>query len=242
MVGAVRIELTTSWTRTRRATRLRYAPNPKRSGTWETAAAIAKVFWFRRRISPAATTSSASGSSVANAGAYQLTGVSFNNSSSTVTVADPSKLVPGLPLSGTGLAAGTVSTAILDATHITVSATPTGSATGSSYTTAVSNSMLSDNTGVPMLPKGLKDPTGTGTGNLNAVNNHTVVGKVNGTYGTTPGYQRVFSLSQLRAASSSGTTTSGSATGTGDTGTANLFVGETGTGTGIPCQRYDQDH
>ncbi len=29
MVGAVRIELTTSWTRTRRATRLRYAPNQK---------------------------------------------------------------------------------------------------------------------------------------------------------------------------------------------------------------------
>lgn len=60
--------------------------------------------------------------------------------------------------------------------------------------------MLSDNTGVQMIQKHLNDTAGTGTGNLDAVTNSTVVGKVNGTYGLTSGYQRGFSMTQIDAA------------------------------------------
>jgi hypothetical protein len=59
--------------------------------------------------------------------------------------------------------------------------------------------MLSDDTGVQMIQQGLNDTTGTGTGNLNAVTNSMVVGKVNGTYGTATGYQRGFTITQIGA-------------------------------------------
>jgi hypothetical protein len=144
----------------------------------------------------AAATGTASGSYVANEGAYQLTGVSFSNASNVITVADTSKLVPGMPLSGTGFAAGSYIQSVSDVTHFIASATPTSTPAAVSYTAAVSNSMLSDNTGVQMIPKGHSDTAGTGTGILDAMNSSMVVGKVNGTYGTTPGYQRGFSVAQ----------------------------------------------
>ena len=105
-------------------------------------------------ISPAAT-GAASGAYIANAGAVQLTGVSFSAASTTITVDDTSKLVPGMPLSGTGFAAGSYIQSITNATHFVASARPTGlSSTSVSYTAAVSNSMLSDDTGVQMIQKG----------------------------------------------------------------------------------------
>jgi hypothetical protein len=134
----------------------------------------------------------------ADEGSYQLTGISFNSSSATITVADTSKLVPGMPLKGSGFAASSYVLSITDATHFIASATPTGTATPAtkSYTAGVSNSMLSDNTGVQMIGKGQADTTGTATGNLDATTFSTVVGKVNGTYGSGTGYQRGFTVSQ----------------------------------------------
>ncbi len=146
----------------------------------------------------AAATGAASGSYIANEGAYQLTSVAFSSGVSSIAVADTSKLVVGMPLSGSGFATGSYVQSISDATHFVASAAPTGNSSGTvSYTAAVSNSMLSDNTGVQMIQKGLNDSIGTGTGNLDSVTNSTVVGKVNGTYGTTPGYQRGFSITQI---------------------------------------------
>lgn len=148
-------------------------------------------------ISPAAT-GAASGAYTANAGAVQLTGVSFSSASTTISVDDTSKLVPGMPLSGTGFAAGSYIQSITNATHFVASATPTGLSSSSvSYTAAVSNSMLSDDTGVQMIQKGLNDTTGTGTGILDAVTHSTVVGKVKGVYGSATGYQRGFSIEQI---------------------------------------------
>ncbi len=76
MVGAVRFELTTSCTRNKRATRLRYAPNQTRRGTWAIDGQLAMDFsrflwrtcagtgaagaWDRALTRAAATTQSAS--------------------------------------------------------------------------------------------------------------------------------------------------------------------------------------
>jgi hypothetical protein len=148
-------------------------------------------------ISPAAT-GTASGAYTANAGAVQLTGVSFSPGSATITVDDTSKLVPGMPLSGAGFATGSYIQSITNGTHFIASAAPTGISSNSvSYTAAVSNSMLSDDTGVQMIQKGLNDTTGTGTGILDAVTHSTVVGKVNSVYGSATGYQRGFSMEQI---------------------------------------------
>ena len=141
-----------------------------------------------------------SGKYTANAGAVQLAGISFVSGGATITVADTSKLVPGMPLSGTGFAAGSYIRSVTDATHFVASAATTVNSGAGSYTAAVSNSMLSDDTGIQMIPKSVNDTTGTGTGNLDAVTNSTVVGKVNGTYGVATGYQRGFSMTQIGAA------------------------------------------
>ncbi len=139
----------------------------------------------------------ASGAYTANAGAVQLVNCTFTSGNANIAVADTSKLVPGMPLSGTGFAAGSYIQSVTDATHFVASAAPTGNSVAGSYTVAVSNSMLSDNTGVQMIQKGLSDTTGTGTGILDSVTNSTVVGKVNGAYGTATGYQRGFSVEQI---------------------------------------------
>jgi hypothetical protein len=184
---------------------------------------------------------SPSGAYVANAGAIQLTGVSFASGSTTITVADTSKLVPGMPLTGTGLVTGAYTLTVTDATHFTIN-TPTSAASDSgSYIASVSNSMLSDNTGVRMIAKGSRDTAGTGTGILDAANNSLVVGKVNGVFGTTPGYQHGFAVTQL-GMTFTGSTSSGSPTVTGLNPTiasvlANniqLYSGLPFTGTGIP--------
>ena len=148
----------------------------------------------------ATATGAASGAYVANAGAVQLVGATFSSGNTTVAVADTSKLVPGMPLSGAGLAANSFVNSVTDATHFVVNAAPTANSGAGSYTAAVSNSMLSDDTGVQTIQKGLNDTTGTGTGNIDAVTNSTVVGKVNGTYGAANGYQRGFTVTQIGAA------------------------------------------
>jgi hypothetical protein len=133
----------------------------------------------------------------ADEGSYQLAGVNFGSGATMITVADTSKLVPGMPLSGSGFAAGSFIQSVTDATHFVASAaTTTGSSGSKSYTAAVSNSMLSDNTGVQLIGKGEWDTPGTGTGILDAMTHSTVVGKVNGTYGSATGYQRGFTVSQ----------------------------------------------
>ncbi len=133
----------------------------------------------------------------ADEGSIQLVGTSFTSGSTTITVTDTSKLVPGMPLTGTGFAANSYIQSITDATHFVASAATTAASSNSkSYTAGVSNSMLSDNTGVQMIGKGQWDTTGTGTGILDATTHSTVVGKVNGTYGSGTGYQRGFTISQ----------------------------------------------
>jgi hypothetical protein len=146
----------------------------------------------------AAPVSAPSGSYIANEGAFQLAGISFSSSSTTITVNDTSKLVPGMPLGGTGFAANSFIASITDATHFVASAAPTGPATPGtvSYIASVSNSMLSDHTGVQMIAKGLNDTRGTGTGILDAATLSTVVGKVNGVFGAATGYQRGFTVTQ----------------------------------------------
>jgi hypothetical protein len=147
----------------------------------------------------AAATGLASGSYKADEGSIQLVGASFAINSTTITVAtDTLKLlVPGMPLAGTGFAVNSYIQSITDATHFVASASTTAASSNSkSYTAGVSNSMLSDNTGVQMIGKGQWDTTGTGTGILDAMTHSTVVGKVNGTYGSGTGYQRGFTISQ----------------------------------------------
>jgi hypothetical protein len=145
-------------------------------------------------------TGSTSGFYTANAGAVQLVSASFSSGHTDITVADTSKLVPGMPLSGAGFAAGSYVKSITDAAHFVASAATTASSGAGSYTAAVSNSMLSDDTGVQTIQKSVNDTAGTGTGNQDAITSSTVVDKVNGTYGVTPGYQRGFSMTQIGAA------------------------------------------
>jgi hypothetical protein len=143
----------------------------------------------------APTTSAPGGAYIANEGAFQLTAVSFSTSSAVIAVADTSRLAVGMPLSGSGFASASFIQAITDATHFVASATPTASANPLvSYTASVSNSMLSDDTGVQMIVKGQYDTTGSGTGTLDAITNSRVVGQVNGTFGSATGYQRGFAL------------------------------------------------
>jgi hypothetical protein len=133
----------------------------------------------------------------ADEGSFQLVGVNFGSGTTTITVADTSKLVPGMPLSGSGFAVGSYIRSITDAAHFEASAaTMTGSNAAKSYTAGVSNSMLSDDTGVQLVGRGESDTTGTGTGILDAMTHSTVVGKVNGTFGSAIGYQRGFTVSQ----------------------------------------------
>ena len=146
----------------------------------------------------AAATGNAGGKYTANAGAVQLTGVSFTSGAINITVTDTSKLVPGMPLNGAGFSAGSFIRSVTDATHFVASApTMAGSSAAVSYTASVSNSMLSDDTGVQTIQRGVNDTAGAGAGNLDALTNSTVVGKVNGVYGVTPGYQRGFSTTQI---------------------------------------------
>jgi hypothetical protein len=145
----------------------------------------------------AAATGAASGSYVANEGAFQLVNVSFTTGNPSISVADTSKLVAGMPLSGAGFVANSYIQSINDATHFTASVAPSSNSLSTvSYTASVSNSMLSDNTGVQMIARLRGDTLGTGTGNLDAVTNSTVVGKVNGIFGSGTGYQRGFSITQ----------------------------------------------
>jgi hypothetical protein len=135
----------------------------------------------------------------ADEGSIQLVNATFGIGATTITVADTSDLVPGMPLSGSGFATGSYIQSIVktDTIHFVASAATTAASSASkSYTAGVSNSMLSDNTGVRLIGKGEWDTAGTGTGIYDAITNSTVVGKVNGTFGTNTGYQRGFTVSQ----------------------------------------------
>jgi hypothetical protein len=169
-------------------------------------------------------TGTATGTYIANAGAIQLVGCTFSSGSTNVTVSDTSKLVVGMPVSGTGVATSAYIQTITSGTQFTLSAVTTAASSASaSYTASVSNSMLSDNTGVQMITRG-------GSGES------TVVGKVNGTYGTTPGYQRGFTVSQLPATTSTGTTgnSSTSITNVPTAAFASLSIGQIVSGANIP--------
>ncbi|HKD09465.1 MAG TPA: hypothetical protein VKB79_26405 [Bryobacteraceae bacterium] len=141
-------------------------------------------------------TGAASGNYVANAGAVELAGISFLSGASTIAVTDTSKLVPGMPLAGTGLTGAHI-LSVTDATHFVASAPASANSDANGYTASVSNSMLSDDTGVQTIQKSVNDTAGTGTGILDAMTNSTVVGKVNGVYGSATGYQRGFSMTQI---------------------------------------------
>jgi hypothetical protein len=133
----------------------------------------------------------------ADEGSVQLVNASFASGSTQIAVMDTAKLVPGMPLAGSGFAASSYIQSIMDKTHFVASAATTAASSPTkSYTAGVSNSMLSDNTGVQMIGRGQSDTSGTGTGILDATTNSTVVGKVNGTYGSGTGYQRGFTISQ----------------------------------------------
>jgi hypothetical protein len=158
-------------------------------------------------ISPAATGAApAAAKYTANAGAVQLVlDTPFAANATNINVHDTSDLVPGMPLSGTGFvpvapASPLYIQSITDATHFVTNGPTVHASDGGSYTASVSNSMLSDDTGVQMIKKYSNDTTGTTlTGNLDAVTNSKVVGKVNGTYGSATGYQRGFSVTQIPA-------------------------------------------
>jgi hypothetical protein len=149
----------------------------------------------------AAATGTATGSYVANEGAIQLAEISFTSGNANITVTDTSKLVAGMPLSGAGFVANSYIQSITDVTHFLASAAPSANSSSTvSYIASVSNSMLSDNTGVQMIQKGLNDTTGSGTGIFDAINKSTVVGKVTGTFGSATGYQRGFNMTQIGVA------------------------------------------
>ena len=137
-------------------------------------------------------TGSASGAYTANEAALQLTGLSFAANNATVTINDTSKLAVGSIVTGTNVPAGAYVASITDGQHFTLNTAPTVASAGSNYTAGIPNSMLSDNTGVQMIAQGSNDTT--------TVTNSTVVGKVNGTYGTSNGYQRGFTVTQVGAA------------------------------------------
>ncbi len=148
-------------------------------------------------ISAAAAGPAGAGNYTADEGSVQLVNASFVSGSAIITVDDTSKLVPGMPLAGTGFAAKSYIQSVTNTTQFAASAATTAASSPTkSYTAGVSNSMLSDNTGVQMIVKGQSDTTGSGTGILDATTNSTVVGKVNGTYGSGTGYQRGFTISQ----------------------------------------------
>jgi phosphodiesterase/alkaline phosphatase D-like protein len=126
-----------------------------------------------------------------NGGNISVKGVNSIAGSTTLTITgsgnSTSLLEPGQPISGGNIPAGATVIGIIDATHFAISAAPATSSS-SSFTATVTQtgnvlSMLSDDTGVQMIAPGAGGDT-------------TVVGQVNGTFGSTTGYQRGFSVGQ----------------------------------------------
>jgi hypothetical protein len=127
-------------------------------------------------------TGTASGSYVANEAALQLPGFSVSAGSNMATIGTgaggTANMAVSMRITGTGIPSGTYVSSIISLTQFTISANATANSSGN-YTAGVPLSMLSDNTGVQMIAKG-------------ASGESTVVGQVNGTYGSDTGYQRGF--------------------------------------------------
>jgi hypothetical protein len=130
-----------------------------------------------------------------NGGNFKIKGVNTTADSTTLTITGSGNSTAGLeagqPISGGNIPAGATVVSILDATDFVISAAPATSQ--SNFTASITQdgntlSMLSDNTGVQMIVPG--DPTA----------NTTVVGQVQGTFGSTTGYQRGFSLADINPA------------------------------------------
>jgi phosphodiesterase/alkaline phosphatase D-like protein len=122
-----------------------------------------------------------------NGGNFTLKGVNTTLGSTTLTATSTAGLEGGQPISGTNIPAGATVVSITDATHFVISAPATGTATNKTATITQDGntlSMLSDDTGVQMVAPGAGGDT-------------TVVGQVNGTFGSSTGYQRGFSIGQV---------------------------------------------
>ena len=127
-------------------------------------------------------TGTASGSYVANEAALQLPEFSVSVGSNLVTMGTgaggTANMAVSMRITGTGIPSGTYVSSIISLTQFTISANATANSSGN-YTAGIPLSMLSDDTGVQMIAKG-------------ASGESTVVGQVNGTYGSDNGYQRGF--------------------------------------------------
>jgi phosphodiesterase/alkaline phosphatase D-like protein len=124
-------------------------------------------------------------------GGFTIPGSITTNGTTTVTLNPPAGsftttaiLVTGDLITGKFIPAGATVASIIDSTHFTISAPATGSGTDAKAKIVQSGTtlgQLSDNTGVQMVTPG-DGP------------NTTVVGQVNGTFGSSTGYQRGFSI------------------------------------------------
>ena len=127
-----------------------------------------------------------------NNGTVSVSGASFANNSTTVTLTGGTTtagLVAGMPVTGSSkIPNGATIATVVDATHFTISANTTGSSSSAGLTvgtatTATQTAMISQNTGVQMIPAG-------------SSGNTTVVGVASGSSSSTTGYQNGFNLTQ----------------------------------------------
>jgi hypothetical protein len=127
-----------------------------------------------------------------NGGNITIKGVNTiaGNSTLTITGAGNSAALmeTGQPISGGSIPAGATVVSITDPTHFVISAAPSATSPASFSATITQTgtvlSALSDNTGVQMVDPDVGGET-------------TVVGMVNGTFGSATGYQRGFSIGQI---------------------------------------------
>lgn len=118
-----------------------------------------------------------------NGGSFSLNGATTVLGSGTVTATTTAGLVAGELVTGTNISGTATITSVIDSTHFVINQTATRSGTDTKAKIAPSGTTLgnlSNDTGVQMISSG-------STGNT------TVVGQVNGTFGSTTGYQRGFS-------------------------------------------------
>lgn len=132
------------------------------------------------------------GNAGGNNGNVSVSGASFGNGSTTVALTGGTTtagLVAGMPVTGSSkIPNGATVTAVVDSTHFTISAPTTGSSSSAGLTvgtatTATQTAMISQNTGVQMIPAG-------------SSGNTTVVGVASGNSASTTGYQNGFNITQ----------------------------------------------
>ncbi len=123
-----------------------------------------------------------------NNGTVSVAGASFASGSTTIT-GSTTGLVAGMPVTGSSkIPSGTTIASVVDATHFTITAATTGSSSSAGLTVgtataATQTTMISQNTGVQMIPAG-------------SSGNTTVVGVASGSSSSTTGYQNGFNITQ----------------------------------------------